>query len=398
MRGLRTGWRRRIRSVFRKEVRDHTRDVRSIILSLIFPLLGPVLIGLLLNATTGGGQLAEADAERAITVGLSGGEYAPDLVGYLEERKVELKPAPDDPEAQEKSVRRGRFAAILAIPPHAEGRERYGVKVIVNRNRPFSVLTAGLLSERVGDFGRIRAVRRVAEAGLEPEVIRPIQVAEENVGRDANVAGSFYNMMPPLILFMVFMGAVYLAIDVTVGERERGSLEPLLTAPMDRWELLGGKSLAALLFTAGILAVNLTAFKVILDLVTGSMQGAQPPPTLLNLIAGYVLIAPLMVFAVMLQMSIGAVTRSTKEAQIYLGLLPMIPMIPSLIMTFNPPENPAVLAAIPILGQAALLLKLVQNEPVMWSHALTSVAATGFAALLAFLFAARLFRREKLLY
>lgn len=398
MNALRAGWRRRVRSVFRKEVRDHTRDVRSIVLSLIFPLLGPVLIGLLLNASTGGGKLAEADSERSITVGLSGGEFAPGLIAWLEEQKVTFRPAPAGTREQERAVRQGRMPAILVIPPEAEGRGRYGVTIIVNRNQPFSVLTAGLLSARVRAFGQARAVMRLREAGLDPEIIQPIQVAEENVGRDANIAGAFYNMMPPLILFMVFMGAVYLAIDVTVGERERGSLEPLLTAPMDRWELLGGKSLAALLFTAGILAVHLTAFKLILGMVTSGMQGAQPPPTLLNLVTGYVLVAPLMVFAVMLQMSIGAVTRSTKEAQIYLGLLPMIPMLPSLILTFNPPENPAVLAAIPILGQAALLLKLVQNEPVQWAHALTSFVATGFAALLAFLLAVRLFRRERLLY
>lgn len=395
---LRKGWRRRVRSVFAKEVRDHARDVRSIILSLIFPLLGPVLIGLLLDATTGGGQLAEADAERTITVGLSGGEYAPDLIEYLRERKVDFRGAPQQTEHQERLVRRGRFAAILVVPPEAEGSERYGVRVIVNRNRPHSVLTFNLLTQRVGDFGRIQAALKVQAAGLAPEVIQPIQVAEKNVGREPNVAAAFYNMIPPLVLFMVFMGAVYLAIDVTVGERERGSLEPLLTAPMDRWELLAGKSLAALLFTGGILAVNLTAFKVVLDMVTGDMQGAQPPPTALNLLTGYLLIAPLMVFAVMLQMSIGAVTRSTKEAQIYLGLLPMIPMIPSLFMTFNPPEDPVLLAAVPILGQAALLLKLVQNEPVQLTQALISVVATALAALLAFLLAVRLFRREKLLY
>jgi sodium transport system permease protein len=395
---LRPGWRGRIRSVFRKEVRDHLRDVRSIVMSLIFPLLGPILVGLLLNATTGGGKLAEADAERAITVGLSGGAFAPELTAYLDERNVTFEDAPDDAEKQEGLVRRGRLAAILVIPPGAEGQERFVVKVVVNRSRTFSVMTANVLAERVGDFGRLQAALKVIAAGLDPEVIQPIQVAEENVGRDPNVAASFYNMMPPLILFMVFMGAVYLAIDVTVGERERGSLEPLLTAPMDRWELLSGKSLAALAFTAGILAVNLTAFKIVLDMVTGGMQGAQPPPTILSLLTGYMLIAPLMVFAVMMQMSIGAVTRSTKEAQIYLGLLPMVPMIPSLIMTFNPPENPAVLAAIPILGQAALLLKLVQNEPVQISHALISVTATGIAALLVFLLAVRLFRRERLLY
>jgi sodium transport system permease protein len=398
MNAPRPGWRMRIWSVFAKELLDHSRDLRSVISSLILPLLGPVIIGLTLYATTGGGQIAEANTERNIAVGVAGARHAPDLIAHLEDSNVTFKPAPEDEEQRQRLVRQGSVGAILHIPPEAQGRDVYGVEILVDRTRPFSTLVAGILANRVAEFSRQRATALVRAAGLDETAIQPVRVAETNVGRRTNVTSLFYRMIPPLVLFTVFMGAVHLAIDITVGERERGSVEPLLTAPLSRWELLSGKAITVLFFAAGLLALHLGAFKLILDMVTSHMQGAQPPPAITNMILIYALVVPLMALAVLLQMSIGAITRSTKEAQIYLGLLPIVPMIPGLAMTLNALENSLALVAIPILGQVAIMQNLVQNEPVSLAHIAISVVATCFAAGLAFIIAVRVFRREKLLF
>jgi len=393
----RTGWRTRVRSVFAKEMRDHSRDLRSVIVSLIFPVMGPVIIGLTLYATTGGGQIAGANTERTVAVGVVGAHHAPDLITHLEYSNVDFRPAPEKKEQRQRLVRQGSVGAVLYIPPEAHGRDVYAVEILVDRTKPFSALVAGILANRVSEYNRQRAAATMRAAGLDERAIQPVRIAQTNVGRSSNVASTFYQMIPPLVLFMVFMGAVYLAIDITVGERERGSLEPLLTAPLNRWELLSGKAIAVLFFAAGILAMHLTAFKLILEMVTSDMQGAQPPPTITNLMLIYALVVPLMALAVLLQMSIGAITRSTKEAQIYLGLLPIVPVIPGLVIILSPPESSFGMAAIPILGQAALMSNLVQNEPVAPAHMAISVVATCLAAGLAFLVAVRLFRREELL-
>jgi len=197
---------------------------------------------------------------------------------------------------------------------------------------------------------------------------------------------------------MIFLGGVYLAIDTTVGERERGSWEPLLTTPVHRWELLAGKALAALTFTALSVAINLTMFRTILSIVAARHPELEAPPDMIVMAAIFVIAMPVMVLAVMLQISIAAITRSMKEAQIYLGLLPLVPALPSMMAAFSPLSSNAVTATIPVVGQMMLFGRLTLGEPILIQHAVMATITTLALAALVFRWAAYLFEREKLYF
>ncbi|MCG8504372.1 MAG: ABC transporter permease subunit, partial [Sphingomonadales bacterium] len=218
----------RIRTVFVKEVRDHWRDRRSIVLSLMFPLMAPILVGLLLSNIAG--TNVDGSSKRDIRIAVAGEKFAPGLIAYLRENGVAMHQAPLGREAQETALSTRAESVILEIPPEAAGREKFSLTVMVDRNNPGGVADAAELMRHITAFGRATSERLVAAAGLDQTDVTPITVEEVTVGRAPNTAFLFYNLMAPLIMFMIFMGAVYLAIDVTVGERERGSLEPLLTA------------------------------------------------------------------------------------------------------------------------------------------------------------------------
>lgn len=385
------GWWRRMLSVLTKELRDHSRDRRSLMLALIYPMLGPLLVagGLMLAGKTLQGDFRE----RFVAIPAIGLEHAPDLVQFLTKNNVRFEDAPADKEA---AVRDGRVPVVMIIPSSAKGQDSFQVELITNLGRVDNLRVTARLSSIIRGYNDQLADAKARAAGLPKGYASAIEITRTNVARDANIAVFFYNMMPPLVIFMIFLGGVHLAIDTTVGERERGSLEPLLLAPVERWVLLLAKALAALAFTAVTTVVNLGAFYAFMNWASMSSDKLVTPPGWDVFFLVFVIAIPLMVIAVATQMSVAVVTRSMKEAQIYLGLLPLIPALPGMVMVFSPMNPSDITAAIPVLGQMLLINQLVAEQSINVQHVLIASASTLACAGLIFLLAAKWFRREKM--
>ncbi len=375
--------------VLGKEMRDHLRDRRSLFLGLIYPLLGPVLLGVLLNFASTNFQ-RQAGSE--LTIAAIGTEHAPGLVEFFKKNRVTLKPAPANPRA---AVRTGKEPLVLVIPPEAAGRDRFTVKMLIDLNRMANASSTVTVMELLTAFGK-RTARRLMEAqNLDPRMAQPIVVEHINVAHKPNIASFFYNMITPLVMFMLFLGGAHIAIDVTAGERERGSLEPLLSAPVERWELLLGKSGAAFLFTMFSIVVNFAAYRVVLGTVVAESAGLAPPPDTRVFIDMFVVAIPLMALAVTMQIAVAAVSRSMKEAQIYLGLLPVIPALPGVAMAFSPPGAQAWMAATPGFGQMMMFSQLISGQQVDPIHLALSAITTTALAIAFFMWSVHLFKREK---
>lgn len=388
------GWFMRCWSVMKKELIDHTRDRRSIMLALIYPMLGPLLVG---GALYFAGKTLQGDfREKYIDVPVVGLEYAPALKTFMEDHNVRFQDAPPSREQQEKSVREGRLPVVLVIPEAARGQDRFDVEFITNTGRVDNLKITLRLGTIIRGYNKKRAETVALAAGLDTGYASSVEIIRTNVARDANVAVFFYNMIPPLMIFMIFLGGVHLAIDTTVGERERGSLEPLLLAPVERWVLLLAKSGAAFVFTAVTALVNVVAFRLFMGWAVLGSDKLVPPPGWIVFIELFIISAPLMLIAVALQMSIAVVTRSMKEAQIYLGLLPLVPALPGMVMVFSPVDPTMVSASVPILGQMLLLTQLIAGQELDPAHVFSATVSTTLSAGLIFLLAAKWFRREKM--
>lgn len=391
---MRTGWTSRLMAVFKKEMRDHLRDRRSLLLALIYPLLGPLLVagGLALAGKT----LDREDASRPLVVPVIGIEHAPELAKFLQDQNIRFTPAPASEDARAQAVRDGWLKVILIVPDSARGRTDFTVDVVTNLGRVDNLRVTQRLADAVSAYNDKIAAERARKAGLPAGFAQPVRMTKINVARDANIAVYFYNMMPPLVIFMIFLGGVHLAIDTTVGERERGSLEPLLLAPVERWVLLLAKSMAAFVFTAITAAVNLGAFKVFMTMAAATSATLVAPPGWGLFALLFVVAVPLMAIAVALQMSVAVVTRSMKEAQIYLGLLPLVPALPGMVLVFRPLSPTDAGALVPVFGQMTLFNQMVAEELPALGHVLAASASTALAAALIFLLAAKWFRREKM--
>ncbi|MDP6174472.1 MAG: ABC transporter permease subunit, partial [Rhodospirillales bacterium] len=183
----------------------------------------------------------------------------------------------------------------------------------------------------------------------------------------------------------------------TSGERERGSLEPLLINPVSRWALMLGKFLAALFFTAMAVVVQLTAFKLIFTFVGGDAQAFENTLRPMALLAMFFMALPLMMVAVGVQLMIATVTRSFKEAQTYFGLLPLVPAIPGMAMVFSPVQTQKWMMTIPIFSQTLIMGQYVRDEDVELINLAYSASFTGLLALVLIYISSRLYERENLI-
>jgi sodium transport system permease protein len=242
------------------------------------------------------------------------------------------------------------------------------------------------------------ATMRLLARGVSPVVMHPIDAERVDVSTPQTQALLFLNMMPYFVVLVVFAGGMYVIVDSTAGERERGSLEPLLINPVTRSEFVLGKLLASLPFAAGVTALNLLAFALAFNLFP--VEDYIGFPMSLNVVAlgGIFLIAiPMMILASAIQMIIASFTRSFKEAQTYTGFLPLIPAIPGMALAFLPIKASIPLMLIPTFGQQIIINQLMRGEPVNMTHVLVTSLATLALAFVAIFGAMRMYRQERII-
>jgi sodium transport system permease protein len=205
-------------------------------------------------------------------------------------------------------------------------------------------------------------------------------------------------MIPPFLIFTLFTGGVHVALDSTCGERERGSFEPLMINPVQRWQVLAGKLGAAMVFTLIALGVQAIAFWIMLNWVPQGSLGLVARPTIWRLMLIVSVCLPLVMLAAATQLLISAVTRSMKEAQTYLGLLPLIPGLAGMVLVLAPIRMQPLLAAVPTFGQTLLMGQLVRSEGISLGFLALTVVATLVVTALLLLLGFRLYEREDMLF
>ncbi len=388
---------RRVAVVFLKETLDNLRDQRSLSLAFVYPLLGPALVAVLMGLMSNV-LVAEPGRERLVAA-VDGRGEAPELMSLLESRGVRLLPPPADPVG---AVMRGVYSTVLLVPKGFEtdlaaGRQ-VELRLIADSSKLAGLVASARIGGMLGEYAHRLAGERLAAHGVNPAVAEPVRISRTDVSNRGQIASLFLSMVPPFVVFTVFIGGVYLAIDSTSGERERGSLEPLLANPARRGELMFGKFLAALAFTMVALMVQLLAFHLAFHTEAARLYGLAGKiggDTHLTL---FLLGLPMMILATAVQIVIAAVTRSFKEAQTYLGLLPLVPAMAGLALVFVPVQPSLWLMAVPVFGETVLMGRVLRGEDLGLDMIGVALAANVAVGVLLTWLAARLYDREELLF
>ncbi len=356
-----------------KECRESLRDRRTLINALLVgPLLGPLLFVILLRVTLTR-QLAQAAAP--LPVAVIGAERAPNLVASLEQQGLVVLPPVADPEA---AVRAQQLDLALRIPPGFAASWRAGrpaqLEIIYDSSRSDVAGEVARLRGMLGGYARVTAAMRLMARGLDPTLSLPVVVAERDQATPQARGALLFAMLPYFLILTALLGGMWLAIDSTAGERERASLEPLLINPVPRDRILGGKLLATALFSLASLCLGLVAFLIAGAFLPANQFGLSVRLSPHVVAAILPLMVPLVLLLVAAQIMVTAFTRTVREAQTYLSLVQLVPIIPSVVLSLLPLKSQLWMYAVPLLGQQLSIMQLLRGQPV-------SLPAAGLCAL-----------------
>jgi sodium transport system permease protein len=386
-------------TVFRKEFFENLRDRRTIFAALVFgPIFGPLLLALSLQLMMDRG---EARLDKPFTIAVAHGERAPNLVAFLRQRGIDAEAQDLDDAAARAAVLDKRYSAVLFVP------EDYGTRLAEARPAPlqlyadasdtFNQRYTGRLERVLGQYGQGLAQLRLLARGIDPVSIVPIAVQDVDVSTPASRAVLVLGLMSYLVIFATLMGGMYLAIDATAGERERGSLESLLTTPVPRSRLIYGKIAATCAYMFVSLALTVTACAIAVRFVRleeFGMTANLGPATALGIV---LLTAPLIPAGAALMTLVASFTRSYREAQSYLGFATLVPTLPLAFIGILGLKPTLALMAVPSLSQHFLMNQLLRGEaPAALEIAVSAGASLALGALLAWI-AGRLYEREAIL-
>jgi sodium transport system permease protein len=344
------------------------------------------------------GNSLREKSEESLRLPVSGAENAPNLVAFLEQQNVTIESAPQDPRA---AVLAGDINVALIIPP--EYRENFTesrtatLQLVFDSTRQSAMADINRAQNLLTGYGEYIGMLRLSLRGVSPEVVRPVQIERVDMATPQSQALIFLSMLPYFIIFAIFNGAGPVITDATAGERERGSLEPLLINPIPRGLVVIGKMFAAVPFASLNLVITLAGFAAIFNILpVEKMLGVQiwlDPGTLgaITLVG-----IPIVLLACALQTLIASFTKTTKEAGTYLPFVGLVPALPGLALAFLPVKPELWTMLIPTFGQQILINQMLRAEPILISNVAISAGVTLAAAVVITLGAIKFYENERI--
>jgi len=388
-----------ILAVCRKEVVENSRDRRTLFSTLFFgPLFGPALFAFMINVMV---SQTLSGADEPITLPIIGQAHAPNLVNFLRRRGVEVSAEFENLKQAENAVRAGRRDIVLVIGSEFPKNFRAGgdarVTLVFDQSQSSANLSTRRVQGLLDAYAQQLRLMRLQARGISPLVLRPFTIDQFDVSTATGRSVIVLGVLTYFLLLATLMGGFYLAIDTTAGERERGSLEALLTTPATRADLLLGKMAATICYMMLSLALTVVGFSVALHFVPLEQLGMRSNFDLLVALKILLILAPFAPLGAALMTLVASFTRSYKEAQTYLTLVLLVPTLPLIIATLLNIRSGFSLMWIPSLSQHLLITELIKAEPLNLGHLGVSTTCTLLLGAALAWTATRLYEHERLL-
>lgn len=386
-------------NIWQKELMDTVRDRRALIQSLMIPLFLGIMYAVI-NPILG--SIGESKAEEPLNVPTQGLIYADEmLLSVMGDMGITLVSFAGDLAT---AVSSGDEAAGLIIP------ERFGEKILSEEPLELQLLTnptsggvfgGGVSATRLNAaflvYNQSVAGRRLAQRQLDPRLIAPVILNTQDLSTPAQRAGQAASIfLPMLVAIMAIQGGLFIAIDVTAGEKERNTFEALLVTPASDVEIYVGKLLAVFVMSFAPVILTLTGFWAAGNLLPASMtDGAFLPFRII--IQTVLLTIPLVLAGNVILMIISIRTKAFKDAQSAAAPLIFVVLIASMFAAFAPPTD-LTFFMIPFYGTAAVVGQLAVAGTASVVFVIASIIGNLLMAAAGTVAALRLFNRERLLY
>ncbi|MCP4631593.1 MAG: ABC transporter permease [candidate division Zixibacteria bacterium] len=391
----------RIIIVYKKELLDVVRDRRTIISMIVLPILLFPLLTMGFGSIVG--QQIEKTKSEIHKIAVEGYENYPELANiFTGDSGLQIVETDD----LRKSIGSKEIQAAIRIPEFAGINIDTGESAILEIYFDAAEIKSEFTLDRIKDLLRIFedsiVAYRLSELGTDVKLLNPIKIDTENVASEEKMSGYVLAIfLPYVIILLTMIGATYPAIDLTAGEKERGTLETILTSPASRLDIALGKFLTV--FTTSIITafLSVTSLTVTASLGFASSPGlAQEisfsiqPESILVLIL--LMIPSAALFASVL-MTVALFAKSYKEAQSYITPLMFMVILPAMVSLIPGIELNILLALVPVVN-----ISLIAKEALMgnfnWIYLLIVILSTSVLASFSIFIAKRQFEREEVLF
>lgn len=389
-----------IKIIYKKELLDTIRDRRTIISMIVVPILLFPLLTIGFSSFTV--SMVAKSAEEIHKVAVVGKDYAPDLFTMVDtSSKVEIV----EVDSLEKAINNKKIRAALIVPEEFSKKlpamDSTFVTILFNATEAKSEFAADKLHNIAVEFRQQILSQRINEKKLNPQILKPFKIKRDNVAKEK--MGSFLLSMflPYIIIILSMVGAMYTAIDLTAGEKERGTLETILASPIPRWQIATAKFLTIL--TTSVVSTILALASMTLTMAYGIMLTKAfvenfafkiTPPMVLII---FLMMIPTACLFSALLMTVSIFAKSYKEAQSYVSPLMIIVIMPALVSFIPGVELNLKLAFVPLVNICLSIREALMGN-INWLYIFIIFISTALYAALAIFVTHRMFEKEGVLF
>jgi sodium transport system permease protein len=387
--------------IYLKEMKDMLRDRRTLVSMILIPiLLFPVLMFGMSSLMI---KMTKQAAQRVNPIVVIGGDNAPALFSQLKvDKSFEIVQEND----YQTALKDKKITAALEFSTDFEKKIDTGdsaqIKIYYDAAEIRSEMASGKLDNLFKIFQNSVVTERLKVKKVDRSLLHPVNIQKENLAPKEKMGGFFLAMfLPYMIMIMALTGAMYPAIDLTAGEKERGTLETLLVSPASRGEITSGKFLAV--FTASLITSIVSTGSMVItagssftrfeEMGKGAVFSVNP----LSILILFLLMIPYCCLASSILLSLSLFAKSYKEAQSYLSPLLIVIIMPAMVSFLPGFELSARLAFIPVIN-TSLVLKEVLLGTYHWGFIGLIFLSTTVYASIAIFITRRLFEKEQVLF
>lgn len=389
--------------VYRKELRDMLRDKRTIRSMIIVPVIAMPLI--IVGITKLASRLEGEAKKQPSKVMISGGQNSPKTLAALQNAPdIEIVPYQSDAKQE---VSDKKIGALVEIPAGFDSvlsnDKTAQVSIGYYQNDDKSELAKGRLQQFFDEYRDKMARAALTARGMPTNLLEPFTVTPSNIAPPSKVsAAAIGGWILYMVIIFSFSGAMYPAMDTTAGEKERGTLETILSSPVSRTDLVLGKFLMVMTVSIVTTALSLTSMGASIAWAGRSAGGGADAAFKLgfdpsSIIAIVILLVPLAVLFAVVEIAVALLAKSYREAQTYVSPLMFLVIVPAIVGALPGVELNWKTALIPILN-VSLVSKEIFAATYHWSYIALIFATTCFYAAIGIAAAVHMFNREDVLF
>jgi sodium transport system permease protein len=382
---------REILAIYWKEISDAMRDRRTLIMVLASSLLlVPVL--LFVFSTVMSQVESQAVDRTVLAVNM---KDAPGLENYILRQGYQIKQAPADYE--EKSRNKELTKPVLLIAENFENTlaqaKRVELEIAYDTSNRQAEMGLGPLRRLLNGYVQERSGLDLMMRGVSPELLQMIAVKERHISRPDERKVTITGMLPMVLIMAIVMGGMFAAIDSTAGERERGSLEPLMMNPVSGLQLAVGKTAAVATVSVLIVILTVASFFPAQSVIANEALRAEFQFGVKDALAFLVVLVPLAAALSSLQVALSLTCKTFKEANVRNQLLSLTVSFLPLFFILNPGKEPAWLGWVPVMAQTQMMNQVLKGELVSLNAIAIALAVCSAIVAASLLFVSKKMRQ-----